>query len=164
MQQWGAEKAQRVWNVYGTVQSSTVKQPVVSCSTFKLLRPSKANTKIANGAMVLHQSKWAVYNRRMSVWWSELKKWIGGAPVKKLRARLCNHRVQRMKVVQGGAVGWSESRMTVWAMTVSIVRVRLSRVLKRMMIGVGVMMEERLKERVNKQWAREQQFDWEYCC
>ena len=52
-----------------------------------------------------------------------------------------------MKVVQGGAAGWSEFRMTVWAMTVSIVRVRLSRVLKRMMLGVSVMMEERLEER-----------------
>ena len=54
--------------------------------------------------------------------------------------------------------------MTVWAMTVSIVRVRLSRVLKRMMLGVGVMMEEVGGERVQRQWAREQQFDWEYCC
>jgi hypothetical protein len=38
------------------------------------MRPSKASTKIASGALVLHQSKWAVYNRRQNVWWSELKK------------------------------------------------------------------------------------------
>ena len=43
------------------------------------MRPSKASTKIANGALVLQQSRWAVYNRRVNVWWSKLKKWIGGA-------------------------------------------------------------------------------------
>ena len=90
------------------------------------MRPSKASTKIANGAVVLHQSKWAVFNRRQGVWWSELRKWISGAPARRLRARLYNRRVQRMKVVQGGAAGWSEFRVMVWAMTVSMDRVMRS--------------------------------------
>ena len=67
------------------------------CKTFKLVRPSKASTKIASGALVLHQSKWAVYNRRQNVWWSKLKKWIGGVPARWLRARLHNRRVRRKR-------------------------------------------------------------------
>ena len=35
-----------------------------------------------------------------------------------------------MKVVQGGAAGWSEFRVMVWAMTVSMDRVMRSSVLK----------------------------------
>ena len=44
---------------------------------------------------MLHQSKWAVYNRRQNVWWSKLKKWIGGVPARRLRARLHNRRVKK---------------------------------------------------------------------
>ena len=133
-------------------------------STGKLVRPSKASTKIANGALVLHQSKWAVDNRRQSVWWSELKECVNGAPARRLRARLYNRRVQRMKVVQGGTAGWSEFRVMVWAMTVSMGSVRRSRVLKRMMCGVRVIIDEKLEEVVKQQRACEQQFDWEYYC
>ena len=133
-------------------------------SAVKLLRPSKASTKIANGAVVLHQSKWAVFNRRQGVWWSELRKWISGAPARRLRARLYNRRVQRMKVVQGGAAGWSEFRVMVWAMTVSMDRVMRSSVLRRMMASVRFKIEGRLEEEVRQQKAREQQCAWEYYC
>jgi hypothetical protein len=69
-----------------------------------------------------------------------------------------------MKVVQGGAAGWSEFRVMVWAMTVSMDSVMRSRVFKRMMLDVSVTIEEKLEERVRQQRAREQQFEWEYCC
>ena len=69
-----------------------------------------------------------------------------------------------MKVVQGGSAGWSEFRRMMWAMTVNMDNVMRSRVYRRMMRGVGKSMEEKLEEKVRQQRAREQQFDWEYCC
>ena len=42
----------------------------------------------------------------------------------------------------------------VWAMTVSMDRVMRSSVLKRMMVGVRVTIEERLEEKVKQQRAR----------
>ena len=114
--------------------------------------------KIANDAIVLHESKWAVYNMRMVEWWTKLKEWVAGAPARKMRAVLYNQRVQRMKVAQGSAAGWSEFRRVVWAMTVSMDSVMRSRVYRRMMSGVGKSMEEKLEEKVRQQRVRERQF------
>ena len=69
-----------------------------------------------------------------------------------------------MKVVQGGAAGWSEFRVMVWAMTVSKDRVMRSSVLRRMMSSVRFKIEGRLEEEVRQQKAREQQCAWEYYC
>ena len=93
-----------------------------------------------------------------------MRKWMNGAPARRLRARLYNRRVQRMKVVQGGAAGWSEFRVMVWAMTVSMDGVMRSSVRKRMMFGVRVTIEGKPEKKVKQQRAREQQFDWEYYC
>ena len=109
------------------------------------MRPSKASTKIANDAIVLHESKWAVYNRKVVEWWTKLKAWVAGAPARKMRAILYNRRVQRMKVAQGSAAGWSEFKRLVWAMTIDMSRVMRSRVLRRMMMGVSVTVAEELE-------------------
>ena len=77
---------------------------------------------------------------------------MGGAPARELRARLYNRRVQQMKVMQGGAAGWLESRVVVWAMDVSIGKVVRNRVYKRMMLGVGVGIEVVLRRSWGRRW------------
>ena len=113
---------------------------------------------------MLHKSRWAAYNRKMGEWWREFGEWVRKAPARKLRAILYNRRVQRTKVAQGSAKGWSEFKRMVWAMTIDMGSVRRSKVYRRLLLDVNGVVSERLAERARQQRWREQQFDWDYHC